>query len=460
MSSYVWGAGDFYRDAFSSEAFFGFRILIAWASILILLWCLGLSALIWRARKKGYENNFMSVLLVCEGIKATFLLSSGILYIRKYEALQDVLWIWTIDVFFTAHVISILMYFCIPIYYRLKRLSFLHRDSFKKHAWYLTVIFGIAIWALIRTAPAFDISDASWITCREGDLQAELHTWFGEEQEWMRDVVDEVGPCTQDFETTIVTQPDGAWAIVVLSPLASLMALLLIRSSIRSHLEGENPDISSSLTSRSLYIGFLGKVISFFLYVVLLTILTIMHGDQVTFINETIWRYGESSSFDRFKLFLWIFSFVITPIGIAFECMMFVHATLKDTVFGIDNNLRKTFRTAVFTGIGLVAFIIGSEAMESIIGYGMAGGVLVGLTLLMIRKPILSVIDTISGRFIPSSHTPEETAYLDAYATAMEDMIITPEERKLLNTIASTYGLSDKIVEQLETEYNTELDED
>ena len=78
----------------------------------------------------------------------------------------------------------------------------------------------------------------------------------------------------------------------------------------------------------------------------------------------------------------------------------------------------------------------------------------------MIRKPILSVIDTISGRFIPSSHTPEETAYLDAYATAMEDMIITPEERKLLNTIASTYGLSDKIVKQLETEYDAELDED
>ena len=69
-------------------------------------------------------------------------------------------------------------------------------------------------------------------------------------------------------------------------------------------------------------------------------------------------------------------------------------------------------------------------------------------------------IDTISGRFIPSSHTPEETAYLDAYATAMEDMIITPEERKLLNTIASTYGLSDKIVKQLETEYDTELGED
>ena len=60
---------------------------------------------------------------------------------------------------------------------------------------------------------------------------------------------------------------------------------------------------------------------------------------------------------------------------------MFVHATLKDTVFGIDDNLRRTFRTAVFTGLGLVAFIVGSEAMESIVGYGMAGGVVVGVVL-------------------------------------------------------------------------------
>ena len=48
-----------------------------------------------------------------------------------------------------------------------------------------------------------------------------------------------------------------------------------------------------------------------------------------------------------------------------------------DTVFGIDNNLRKTFTTAVFTGIGVISFIVGSELMESVIGYGAAGGVFV-----------------------------------------------------------------------------------
>ena len=98
--------------------------------------------------------------------------------------------------------------------------------------------------------------------------------------------------------------------------------------------------------------------------------------------------------------------------------------------------------------------------MESIVGYGMAGGVIVGVSLLVIRKPVLGVLDKASNKFIPSSHTPEESAYLDAYATAMEDLIITKEERKLLNTVAAAYGMSEKIVKQLESEYDAMLEEE
>ena len=42
----------------------------------------------------------------------------------------------------------------------------------------------------------------------------------------------------------------------------------------------------------------------------------------------------------------------------------------------------------------------------------------------------------------------------------MEDLIITPEERKLLETVAATFGLSDRIVKQLEDEYNSALEEE
>ena len=202
-------AREFYADAFSADGLFGFKMIISWSSILILLWCFGLSALIWRANTKGFENKFMSILLICEGIKASFLLSQGILYIRRYEALQDVLWHWTIDVFFTAQIVSVLLYLCIPIYYRLNRLSFMHKPVFKKHAWYVAPIIGIIIWILISGVPGFYVQDATWVTCEEGAEKATLNVWFGEEKQWMRDTVDEIGPCTATFETLISSQPTG-----------------------------------------------------------------------------------------------------------------------------------------------------------------------------------------------------------------------------------------------------------
>ena len=427
-------------------------MIISWGSLLILLWCIALSALVWRARSDGYENRFMSVLLVCEGIKASFLVSTGILYIRRYEWLQDILWHWTIDVFFIAHITAIIMYLCIPIYYRLNRLTMMYNPILRKHAWYLAPFLGITIWFTIVQFDFFYVSDAAWVVCTQG-ATPELQIWFGTEQPWMNDAVTQIGTCSADFETTITTQPPGLWMIVLISPSVSVVALLFIRSSIKSHLMGENPDINKSLTSRSLYIGFLGKVIGAVFWFALLIFIFALHGGQVTFVDETIWRYGDTTGIDKIKYLLWTLSLLVTPVAIAFEAMMFVHATLKDTVFGIDNNLRKTFRNALFTGFGVIAFIVGSELMEDIIGYGVAGGVIVGISLIAIRRPVLGVLDTVSGRFIPSTHTPEEAAYLEAYATAMDDNIITAEERKLLDIVAATYGLNSKIIRQLEAEY-------
>jgi len=455
-------AQEYYIGAFSADNLFGFRMIISFSSLLILLYCIGLAALVWRAKAKGFENKFMAVLLVCEGIKATFIVSQVTPYIRRYEWLQDILWHWTIDVFFTAHITAIIMYLCIPIYYRLNRLSFMHKLSFKKHAWYIAPVLGITIWLLIRTVPEFYVSDATWVVCEEGK-EPTTDRWFGYDDEWeqgIEDVFKETGDCTASYETTVTTQPPGLWAIALGSPLVSLLALFFIRSSIRSYQEGDNPDFSKSLTSRSLYIGFLGKVILLLIWLGLLVLISVVNGGQVTFVDETLWRYGDPNFTERLLFFAWIFSLTLTPAAIAFEAMMFVHATLKDTVFGIDNNLRKTFTTAVFTGLGVISFIVGSELMESVIGYGAAGGVFVGLSLLIVRKPILVILDKASNRFIPSTHTPEEASYLDAYATAMEDRIITAEERKILDTVASTFGLNERIVKQLEDEYNSALEEE
>jgi hypothetical protein len=70
------------------------------------------------------------------------------------------------------------------------------------------------------------------------------------------------------------------------------------------------------------------------------------------------------------------------------------------------------------------------------------------------------VIDGMSSRLIPANYTPEETAYLEAYETAMDDRIITKEERKLLQTLARTYSISKERVDEIETEYDSMLEEE
>ena len=57
---------------------------------------------------------------------------------------------------------------------------------------------------------------------------------------------------------------------------------------------------------------------------------------------------------------------------------------------GIDERLRKGFTAAAFTGLGALSFLIASEAMETAIpGGGLIGGLIVGVPLIALRRPIL-----------------------------------------------------------------------
>ena len=149
-------------------------------------------------------------------------------------------------------------------------------------------------------------------------------------------------------------------------------------------------------------------------------------------------------------------TFAFGPAGLAFEAMMFVHASLKDSVFGIDQNLRNTFRNAVFTGFGAFLFILASEVMENVLGVGLAGGVIVGVGLLAVRKPVLGIIDGFSGRLIPSQYTDEEREYLENYSKSIRDGEMSDNERSLLVTLAAAYGIDDDRVKEIEASFSNE----
>ena len=118
--------------------------------------------------------------------------------------------------------------------------------------------------------------------------------------------------------------------------------------------------------------------------------------------------------------------------------------------------MRKTFRNAVFTGIGAFLFILASEVMENVLGFGLAGGVVIGLGFLVVRKPIIGLIDGVSGQLIPSEYTIQEMEYLKAYSESIVDGKISGRERSLLVTLASAYGIDDDRVKEIEASFSNE----
>ena len=99
-----------------------------------------------------------------------------------------------------------------------------------------------------------------------------------------------------------------------------------------------------------------------------------------------------------------------------------------------------------------------SEIVENLVaGSGWIGGVLIGASLIVLRKPIFTVINGFSSRLMPESFTASERTYLEAYSAVMEDFEVTEGERRLLVLTAKNLGLSDARFEHLESWHDAEI---
>ena len=448
---------EYYSRAFSSELLFGLRMTINIATLLVMLWLFALAYLVWRANSKSPQNRFIATLLSVEGFKNLWIALEVFPWMHEWNSFWIVAWNIKFDFFFSMQIAAIFLYLCFPIYYKIRGLGFMYREGLQKHAWYLAIIFGIAIWMMIQGLPPFAVDNLSWIECTMAGADPVVYEFLGTSSApTIQSGLTAIGTCPAAFDITLGDEPAGIWLIVFSQTPVSIVALLFIRSSIRKNSDTEKVK-NESQVSRSFYIGFLGKVIgSVLFFTTLILILPILNGGIVpNFQDEMLWRYAERTFMSRFKYFLFTLCFAFGPIGLAFEAMMFVHASLKDSVFGIDQNLRRTFRNAVFTGFGAFIFILSSEIMENVLGFGLAGGVVIGLGFLVVRKPILGLIDGFSGQLIPSEYSPEETEYLEQYAKSMKDGSITENERSLLVTLASAYGINSERVMQIQASFSS-----
>tara|TARA_A200000113_G_scaffold203792_1_gene199095 strand:- start:187 stop:1602 length:1416 start_codon:yes stop_codon:yes gene_type:complete len=452
---------EYYASAFSPESLYGFYQIVAVFSLVVLGWMIGLSYLVLKANPGSAENRFMSVLLFCEGIKASFLALEVVPYSSHWQSLWDILFHLKMEPFMVAQITSILLYISFPVYYRVNLLKSLHNDTLKKHVWYLAPVVGILTWMFLRGQEGFGFENASWIICNEAGSPPIVKNWWGSITDRVNQFASDIGTCSRDFDRAVVDEPVGSWGIILLGPIFSLVGLLFLRASMKQSLrDAEDRTTYGTLPSRSLYIGFLGKVIgqlSFF-FIVLAVLPALNGGVFFEFADSIRVQYGaDPTSLDRALFFMWSFTLVMTPAAIGFEALMFVHATLKDTVFGIDENLRKTFRNTMFAGFGGFSFVLVSEAMENVVGYGMLGGVFIGATIILGRRPIIGLIDVFSSRLIPEEYTLGELKYLEAYAETIDDFLLTSREKVLLRNLATAYEISEERLAVIEEKYRESL---
>lgn len=455
--------GEYYINQFGSEGTYGLgSIFPAIIALIALVWMASLSLLVWRAAPKEMDNRFISILLIVEGLKASYMIPS--LLPADYA---DWWWLsqYTIllrgNIFQTAYIISILMYLCFPIYFRVNALKFLYRPVLQKYAWYMpliltTVYMGIQI---LQNNPGHMIQNFAFIECSAVGAAPTIEVVVGSQIGIMDEMVTSIGTCEGVYSFPIANGGEIGFLLVALSYLISILALFVMRTSMKEYNNAENPESSKSLTSRSLYIGFLGKVIGTTLFFMMLFFITpmlnpIKDGPNLFVDSYTVQYMGATLQGKLFGYSMTLNGYLLS-LPIAFEAMMFVHAMMKDTVLGIDERLRKTFSTAILTSIGAILFLIGSEVVEGLLPFpGVIGGVLLGGTILLVRKPVMQIADRFSGRILVSSYSETEIMYLESYTAAMEDGIVTEQERVMLNTLAKSLQLSEEKVADIEQGYS------
>ena len=97
-----------------------------------------------------------------------------------------------------------------------------------------------------------------WIICSQVGAEPLVEMQVGVVSASMQETLDSIGTCPTVGEWAFEDIPIFGLFMVAFSPFISIIALLIMRSSMKQYEVEEN---SHRLTSRSLYIGFLGKVI-------------------------------------------------------------------------------------------------------------------------------------------------------------------------------------------------------
>jgi hypothetical protein len=400
-------------------------------------------------------------MLFAESIRC---LTGSFFYIYPFN-LEQVQFLYFIRlIFYTSGVMLILLYIATPLLYIKNKLAERMMKIYETKAILLIPVLSFFIFALASLAmggfPYGGIAPSVWIYCPE------VGSGIGGTTSGGTVPFDPV--CPESYSELYPMM----WTLTLISPLAQIIFILpLIAAFITAVVITrttkeifETGSESERNEIRAVRLGFIGKTIfqSFsLLCLVIFFVVSPVTGPELSWFNPEMFDVDKFVNAGDVPLWAVLTGFT-TPFIIGgmvlaglFEGIVFTYAVMKHEVLGIDERLRKTFSGALFAGLGTVAFLIATELMESVAGMGWIGGVLIGVTIIFLRKPIFATFSKISFSIMPEAHTKTEQIYLEAFSIAMEDGIVTEEERKMLQVQARSLGLNASRISHLESTYHS-----
>lgn len=439
---------------------FGFWTLMAFFTIFSGFALLFLTFLIFRADSKNTKNRFIGMMLFTESIRC---LTVSIFYAFPYTLEQVESLYFIRIIFYTTGVMLVFLYLSAPFFYIENRFSKWVVESYRYRAQifipiisFLIILIGYFAYGGFHEA----LGEILWIYC-EGAGDGIGATASGEELSY-----------TPYCDESLSDQYPLMWSATLIGPFATIIFFLPVIAAIITTLVitfTTKEIFRTGTTSQkneiwAIRLGFIGKttfqILSIIALVTFFSLLPIASGPELTWFNKDVYNYGDIPTWG-------IVIGVVIPfisgnlvLAALFEGFVFSYAVMKHEVLGIDERLRKTFTTALFAGLGALLFLVATELMENAAGVGWLGGVIIGIPFIVLRKPILAAFSKLSISVMPEAHTTTELAYIESYSIAMDDGIVTKDERKMLNIQAKTLGLDQERVKHLEEAYHSRLEEE
>ena len=128
-----------------------------------------------------------------------------------------------IDVFIIGTITSIFLYLSIPVYYRIERLKFLHRPSYRDICGILSLFFLLCFGYFYEIFHSFKfLTEFGLLVHLKG--QPEVQTWTGE-LVLITEIVTRLVP-VQPIDTIVATESIGLWLIALLELLFHIGSII------------------------------------------------------------------------------------------------------------------------------------------------------------------------------------------------------------------------------------------